>query len=170
MKQKFSSTWKASKQPRKQRKYVANAPIHKKKKFVSVNLSKTLRKTQGKRNIIVKKGDTVKVMRGKFKKKQGKILEVKLKKAMVTVEGVQVKKQDGSKINVNLRPSNLQVVELNMDTKRTKGSKKVEKGKTKSPASTVKDAGRKKEPKEGKKEDINTKIKTQEKIGGKKGK
>jgi large subunit ribosomal protein L24 len=127
MKNKFSSSWKASKQPRKQRKYVANAPIHQKKKLVSVNLSKTLRKTQGKRNMIIKKGDTVKVMRGKFKKKQGKILEVKLKKVMVTVDGIQIKKQDGSKINVNLRPSNLQIVELNTDTKRAKGSKKIEK-------------------------------------------
>jgi large subunit ribosomal protein L24 len=112
MKQKFSTKWKASKQPRKQRKYLANAPLHLRKKFLSVNLSKELRKKQKKRNIVVRKGDTVKVMRGKFKKKQGKVLSVDLKKIKLTIEGIQIKKQDGSKINVKMRPSNLQIVEL----------------------------------------------------------
>src|SRR3989338_176397 len=44
MKNKFSTKWKESKQPRKQRKYRANAPLHLRKKFVNVNLSKELRK------------------------------------------------------------------------------------------------------------------------------
>ena len=69
MKQKFSIHWKSSKQPRKQRKYAANAPLHLRKKFVSANLSKDLRKKQGKRNIPLRKGDIVKIMRGKFKGK-----------------------------------------------------------------------------------------------------
>ena len=122
MKKKFSKSWKASKQPRKQRKYLANAPLHIRKKFVSVNLSKELRKSHGRRNIPVKKGDTVKIMRGKFKSKQGKVTEVKLKLSKVSVEGIQVKKQDNSKVNVRLQPSNLQIIELNLeDKKRFKG-------------------------------------------------
>lgn len=121
MKRKFSTSWKSSKQPRKQRKYLANAPLHIKKKFVSVNLSKELRKTYKKRNIPVRKGDTVKIMRGKFKRKQGKIINVKLKNQAVYVEGIQVKKQDGSKANVKIQPSNLQIIQLNLeDNKRTK--------------------------------------------------
>ena len=83
MKTKFNSKWKASKQPRKQRKYVANVPLHQKKKFIKVNLSKELRKKYGKRNLVVKKGDIVKVMRGKFRKKQGKIVQVRLKKSKI---------------------------------------------------------------------------------------
>ena len=121
MKKKFSKSWKSSKQPRKQRKYLANAPLHIRKKFLSVNLSKDLRKKYGKRNIPVKKGDVVKILRGKFKKKQGKIKEVKLKISKVTVDGIQVKKQDGSKTDVKLQPSNLQIIELNTeDQKRLK--------------------------------------------------
>ena len=73
MKQKFSKHWKASTQPRKQRKYRAKAPLHVIKRFLSANLSKDLRKKYGKRNLTLRKGDTVKVMRGKFRKKQGKI-------------------------------------------------------------------------------------------------
>ena len=118
MKKKFSTKWKASKQPRKQRKYVANAPLHIKRKFVSINLSKELRKKHGRRNIPVRKGDVVKIKRGKFRKKQGKILEVKSKMQKITVEGIQVKKLDGSKVNVKLQPSNLQIIELNLEDKK----------------------------------------------------
>jgi len=125
MKKKFSTAWKSSKQPRKQRKYVAQAPLHIKKRFVSVNLSKDLRKKHGKRNLPVKKEDVVKVMRGKFKKKQGKVLSVKLKTQKIIVEGIQVKKLDGSKVNVNLRPSNLQIIELNLEDKKRLKSKEI---------------------------------------------
>jgi len=118
MKKEFSTSWKASKQPRKQRKYLAKAPLHLKKKFVSVNLSKELRKKYKKRNIPVRKNDVVKVMRGKFKKKQGKVIEVGLKKSKVIIEGIQIKKQDGSKVNVSFRPSNLQIIELNLEDKK----------------------------------------------------
>ena len=112
MKKKFSKKWKASSQPRKQRKYRANAPIHLRRKFVSVNLSKELRKKEGKRNIQIRKNDKVKICRGKFKGKEGKILEVNLKKSKVIIEGIQVKKMDGSKANVKMQPSNLQIIEL----------------------------------------------------------
>lgn len=125
MKKEFSKHWKSSKQPRKQRKYRAKAPLHIKRKFVGINLSKELRKKYGKRNMVVKKGDVVKVMRGKFKGKQGKITEVKLKISKVAIEGIQVKKMDGSKVNVRLQPSNLQIIELNLeDGKRMKKERK----------------------------------------------
>lgn len=124
MKKEFSKSWKSSKQPRKQRKYLAKAPLHIRRKFLSVNLSKELRKKHEKRNIVVKKGDVVKVMRGKFKKKQGKVMEVNVKTSKICIEGIQVKKQDSSKVNVKLRPSNLQIIELNLeDKKRLKSNK-----------------------------------------------
>lgn len=126
MKRKFSESWKASKQPRKQRKYLANAPLHIKKKFVSVNLSKELRKLYKKRNISARKGDTVKIMRGKFKGRQGKITIVKLKNHSIYVESIQVKKQDGSKMNVKLQPSNLQIIQLNLDDNKRAKKLKVE--------------------------------------------
>ena len=125
MKKEFSTTWKASKQPRKQRKYIAKAPLHIKRKFVGTNLSKELRKKYETRNLPVRKGDIVRVMRGKFKKKQGKVLEVSLKKKRVAIEGVLTKKQDGSKVNVFLRPSILQIVELHLEDKKRLKNKKI---------------------------------------------
>ena len=83
MKTKFSSSWRRSSQPRKQRKYRYNAPLHIKQKFVSTHLSKNLRDKYKKRNINLRKGDSVKVMRGQFKNKSGKVEEVNLKKTLV---------------------------------------------------------------------------------------
>ena len=118
MKRKFSKSWRSSKQPRKQRKYVANAPLHLKRRLLSVNLSKDLRKKHGRRNIEVRKGDVVKIMKGKFKKKQGRVLEVKTKRQKIYIEGMQVKKMEGSKVNVPFRAPNLQIIELNLDDKK----------------------------------------------------
>ncbi len=125
MKQKFSTKWKSSKQPRKQRKYLFNAPLHTRRKLLSSNLSKELRKKYKKRSLPLRKGDVVKIMRGKFKSKKGKVTAIKLKTEKIEVEGIQIKKQDGSKVNVPLRSSNLQIVELNLeDKKRNKALKK----------------------------------------------
>ncbi len=118
MRKKFSTMWKSSKQPRNQRKYLANAPLHIIMKMMGVNLSKELRKKYQKRSCPLRKKDTVKIMRGKFKGKQGKIIKVILKTQKVEVEGIQIKKQDGSKVNIKLRPSNLQIIELNVEDKK----------------------------------------------------
>ncbi len=136
MKKNFSTAWRSSRQPRKQRKYIAKAPIHLKRKLLSVNLSEELRKKYGRRNMIVRKGDTVKVMKGKFKKKQGKIISVDIKKTKLKIEEVSIKKGDGSKINVKIHPSNLQIVELNMDDKRRMENKKEEPKSTKKETKT----------------------------------
>ncbi len=121
MKKHFSTHWKSSKKPRKQRKYLANAPLNLRRKFMSSNLSKELRKKYGKRNIPLRKGDMVRIMRGRFRKKTGKITVVYTKKMKVEVENMQIKKQDGSKANVKFNPSFLQITELNLeDRKRNK--------------------------------------------------
>jgi len=118
MKSKFSTHWQSSKQPRKQRKFKANAPLHIKHKFLSVNLSKELRKKHSKRNIPVRKGDEVLVMRGSFKKKKAKVATIELKRTRVALENVQRTKKDGTKVNVWFTPSALQVQTLSLDDKK----------------------------------------------------
>jgi large subunit ribosomal protein L24 len=117
MKQKFSTHWVSSTQPRKQRKFIANAPLHVRHKFLSANLSKDLRKKYAKRNLPLRKGDEVLIMRGAFKKKKAKLTSVDLKKTRVTLEGIQRTKKDGSKVNVFFHPSILQIQVLNLDDK-----------------------------------------------------
>ncbi len=119
---KWSKSWKSSKKAKKQIKYVKNAPLHIRKKFLSAPLSKELRKKYGKRNIRTRKGDKVKVMRGQFKKTSGKVNTVDTRKLRIYVEGVDFVKKDGSKVQYPLHPSNVMITELNLDDKKRKKS------------------------------------------------
>ncbi|MEM2956083.1 MAG: 50S ribosomal protein L24 [Candidatus Pacearchaeota archaeon] len=117
MKEKISR-YKSSVQARKQRKFRALAPLHLRRKMMSANLSKELRKKYLKRSIPLIKGDSVRIMRGEFKNKKGKVLNVNKKKLKVYIEGIQRSKKDGTKINVPFDPSNLQIIELNLEDKK----------------------------------------------------
>ena len=117
MKKKFSLSWKKSTQVRKQRKYRHNAPLHIRQKFVHVHLSEELKKKYEKRNVGLKKGDKVKVIRGQFKKHVGNVEKVDLKKTKVQVSGIEITKKDGNKTTQLIDPSNLIITELNLDDK-----------------------------------------------------
>jgi large subunit ribosomal protein L24 len=118
MKQDWSKSWVKSKKPRKQRKYVYNAPLHISQKFLGAHLATELKKKYSKRAMPVRKGDKVKIVRGQFKGKSGKIVEVDLKKTKVFVEGIEISKKEGSKVRVSVNPSNLVITELNLDDKK----------------------------------------------------
>jgi len=117
---KFSLAWNASKKPRKQRKYRFNAPLHIKQKFMTAPLSKELEKKFNIKKIQVKKGDTVKVMSGQFKKKSGKIVKVNLKKERLQIENIHWIKKDGSKVFYPIHPSKTMITDLLMDDKKRK--------------------------------------------------
>ena len=145
MKQKFSPHWKSSTKPRKQRKFRANAPLHTKHKFLNASLSKTLKEKYGKRNISLRKGDEVLVMRGTFKKKKAKITSIDLKKSRVALENIQRTKKDGTKVNVWFVPSSLQIQTLNLDDK--KRIEALDKGKKPSQVKTKEKQGEENEKK-----------------------
>ena len=132
---KFSKNWKRSIQPRQQRKYTLRAPLHIKQKAVHVHLSPALRTKYGFRNIGVRKGDKVRVLRGKFTKKEGKVDRVLLKKSTIFITGVEYIKRDGSKILVPINPSNLMIIELELgDTQRREKLESKTNPKTTSPS------------------------------------
>lgn len=118
MRKNFSIKWKASKQARKQRKYRAEAPLHIKRKMISVHLAKDLRKKYGRRAVPARKNDTVKIVRGFFKGKQGKIAEVNIQNEKIYVEGIQRGRKDGTKTGVAFVPSNLMIINLVVDDKK----------------------------------------------------
>ncbi len=122
MKKEFAISWNRSIQPRKQRKYRYNAPLHIRQKFISSHLSKELREKYNARALGLRKGDKVKIMRGKFKKKTGKVERVDLKREKIYITGIELIKSDGSKALIPLRPSNLMITELNLDDKKRKMS------------------------------------------------
>ncbi|MFH7882646.1 MAG: 50S ribosomal protein L24, partial [Candidatus Aenigmatarchaeota archaeon] len=63
-------------------------------------------------------GDEVEVMRGEFKKRKGKILRIDTKKYKVYIEGIMRKKTDGTERIVPFHPSNLKIINLNLEDKR----------------------------------------------------
>ena len=101
-----------TKQPRKKRLSLYNAPLHLRQKLVSAHLSKDLRAKEKKRSLPVRKGDKARVMRGRFKKREGKIVRVDLGRLCVFIEGVFQKKQGGKEILAPIQPSNVMIIEL----------------------------------------------------------
>jgi large subunit ribosomal protein L24 len=119
MKKSFILSWKKSIQPRKQRKYIYNAPLHVAGSFLSANLSKDLRTKYGTRSMRIRKGDKVKVMRGQYKGLEGVVDRVSIKYTQIYVNGVDYIRKDGTKRLLPLIPSNVKIIELdNSDKKR----------------------------------------------------
>ncbi len=104
-----------SKKPKKQRKKIYAAPLHKKQKLVAAHLSKSLVKQFNKRSLSLRKGDEVKVMRGKYSGETGKISKVNLRKTKVYIENIKRKKVSGEETHIPFHPSNLLIVSPVMD-------------------------------------------------------
>ena len=80
----------------------------------------------------IKKGDTVKVIAGKDKGKQGKVLEVKAKTSSVVVEGINLIKKHAKPSSANTTveaPLNISNVVLVVDGEPTKVGFRIEDGK-----------------------------------------
>ena len=118
MKSNFSITWQKSTQPRKQRKFRMNAPLHIKGKFLNSPLSKELRTKYSKRTLRVRKGDKVKVARGQFKGLSGVVENVDTSRSKIFVAGVNIIKKDGAKIAYPVDPSKVMITELILDDKK----------------------------------------------------
>ena len=144
MTKKFTSTWKKSTQPRKQRKFRYNAPLHLKQKFMHTHLSSELKKKYLTRNIQLKTGDKVKILRGLSKKKEGKVEKINLKKERVFITGIEKIKKEGTKLLVPFHPSNLMITELNLDDKKRKQKLETKPAEKKEP---VKEEPKKETPK-----------------------
>jgi len=114
----FSRSWISSSKRRKQRKYRANAPIHIKRKLMSSALSKELRLSVKKKSIPIRVGDQVKVLRGSFKGKTGKVTGINRGKQRIYVSDIEFEKKDGTKKKAGIDASKLIITKLNLDDKR----------------------------------------------------
>jgi len=107
-----------SSQPRKQRKARYNAPQHVRGSLLHAALSKELQGQYKRRNIRVIKGDTVKVLRGDHAGSVGLVDFVITKDARIVVDGVSVKKADGTEVPRPIDPSNVVITVLKLEDKR----------------------------------------------------
>ncbi len=118
---KFSNV---TRQPRKQRKALYSNPLHLKRKMLHAHLSRELRASMGKRSVLAAKGDSVKILKGRFKGISGKISKVNVKTSFVSVEGAMAKKQNGKETPAKLRPNQFIITEIGAQRKIKQGGKK----------------------------------------------
>jgi len=106
-----------TKNPGKQRKKLFNAPAHIRHKLMAAPLSAELLAQRGVKALPVRKGDSVRIMRGDHKGFEGKVSKVDLKRFRVTLEGLTREKVDGTTVFVTLHPSKIMIRTLNLDDK-----------------------------------------------------
>ncbi|MEM2974113.1 MAG: 50S ribosomal protein L24 [Candidatus Micrarchaeia archaeon] len=97
--------------PRTQRRLRMKAPMHLRQHFLHAHLSKELRAQLKKRAIRLRKGDKVKILRGSFKGKEGKIIDVDLTKGKIKIEGITHRKARGQEVLMPIDPSNVIIIE-----------------------------------------------------------
>lgn len=103
-----------STQPRKERKALYNAPAHVRRARIAAHLDGPLLEKYNTRSISLRKGDTVRIMRGEFAGTTGKVLEIDTTKGKVTVDGVTVSKAKATQVARPLDPSNLVITKLDL--------------------------------------------------------
>jgi large subunit ribosomal protein L24 len=110
-------TSKPVKNPRKQRKRLYNAPAHLRHKFMAAPLSPELISSKGAKSLPVRKGDTVRIVRGDHTGFEGKVSRVDLKRYRIFLEGLTREKVDGTNIFVSVHPSKVMIRNLKLDDK-----------------------------------------------------
>lgn len=116
-----------SKKPNKSRKEMYDMPMHKAAKQVAGHLDEKLQKELGKRSITLRKGDTVKVMRGSFEGKEGKITSVERGARKIFIEKLIIKKRNGKDIQVKIDASNVLVIDIDRTDRKRLAKKEVAK-------------------------------------------
>jgi len=105
------------KNPGKQRKNLFNAPAHIRHKQMAAPLSRELSASKGAKTLPVRKGDTVRIMRGDNKGFEGKVSRVDLKAYRLYMEGLTREKVDGTNIFLPIHPSKVEIRNLSLDDK-----------------------------------------------------
>jgi large subunit ribosomal protein L24 len=82
---------------------------------MSAPLSPELISSKGAKTLPVRKGDTVRVMRGDHAGFEGKINRVDLKRYRIFLEGLTREKVDGTNIFVSVHPSKVMIKNLKLD-------------------------------------------------------
>ena len=107
-----------SSQRRKSRKAHFTAPSSLRRRMMSAQLSKELSSKYMTRSIPVRNGDTVKVVRGPNKNREGKVTEVYRRRWCIHIEKLIKEKTNGQQAKIPIHPSNVQVTNLRLDKDR----------------------------------------------------
>lgn len=101
---------------RKQRKARTEAPLHVKRRMVSAHLDSALMREYNVRSLTVRKGDTVKVLRGAegVRDVESKVAKVDLRDCKIIIENITVAKADGTQKQRLVDPSDVVITKLDL--------------------------------------------------------
>ncbi|THH26469.1 hypothetical protein EUX98_g7722 [Antrodiella citrinella] len=103
---------------RKSRKAHFSAPSSIRRKIMSSALSKELRGKHNTRSLPIRKDDEVRIVRGKYKGREGKVTQVYRKKWVIHVDRVQRDKSNGATAPIGIHPSNVVITTIKLDKDR----------------------------------------------------
>ncbi len=101
--------------PRTQRKRLYQATTQERHRLLGAHVDPSLSnksKLNLPRALPVREGDVVRVMRGSFRGKEGKIVSVDSKKGTAVVEGITIEKVDEKKVPRPIHASNLMIIKM----------------------------------------------------------
>lgn len=106
---------KVTSNPNKQRKAIWNTSNSRMNRHLSAPLSSGLQTRHEVKSLPVRKGDTVKIVRGDFNGVEGKVTEVDRSRNRLYVEGVTREKVAGTQTKMTIHPSKVQITNLTLD-------------------------------------------------------
>jgi large subunit ribosomal protein L26e len=103
---------------RKSRKAHFSAPSSVRRILMSAALSSDLKNKYNVRSVPVRKDDEVQVVRGTYKGREGKVVQVYRRKWVIHVERITREKVNGSTVNVGIDPSKVIITKFKLDKDR----------------------------------------------------
>ncbi|KAE9591768.1 putative translation protein SH3 [Lupinus albus] len=103
---------------RKSRKAHFTAPSSVRRVLMSAPLSQDLRSKYNVRSLPVRKEDEVQVVRGTFKGREGKVVQVYRRKWVIHIERITREKVNGTTVNVGVHPSKVVITKIRLDKDR----------------------------------------------------
>jgi large subunit ribosomal protein L24 len=98
--------------PRKQRKAFYEAHQKERRKRFAVALSKELRTRYGRRSLVARKGDTVRIMSGAFVGREERISKVDYSHYWLVIDNITLKKADGKLKQLPMSPVHVMLTKL----------------------------------------------------------
>merc|ERR1711865_1001616 len=98
---------------------MGTAPSHMRRIIMSSALSEELRKKYHVRSLPIRKDDEVSVVRGTYKGREGKVIQVYRKKWVIHIERITRDKASGATVQVGIHPSKVVITRpaMNKDRK-----------------------------------------------------
>ncbi|MDG6225712.1 MAG: 50S ribosomal protein L24 [Candidatus Thermoplasmatota archaeon] len=105
---------KVSSSPRKQHRSRAKAPFHRRGKEIKVHLDSSKYGNLPVSKLTVRKGDTVRILRGSRTGLEGKVSQVNIKSRKLSVEKALIRKSDNKEVPLWFDPSNLIITKIDL--------------------------------------------------------